>query len=394
MKPAQTRTTSSTIQVETNDSELNATVFRDERLTTGRRLWLRVGALAQHERAWREDLLGCGHGQTTCSYVKIHRRAVRRCVTLIAVSFLALQCTSAATLAQQGPWAWKQDGTRSLALLRGDQVVWHFHAEPDAPKPYFDPVALPGGPSLTWNRPPDHPWHHGLWFSWKFINGVNYWEPAAGSPFPAGRTRWHDVTFDPRPDHSAQITMKLEYSPGNGDGVLREDRTILVSAPADDGSYALDWTSCFTAGDAEVVLDRTPLPNEPGGKAWGGYAGLSVRLAGELSDRAADSTEGPVPFNQQNRFRGRAAALDYHGTIDGRPVGVAVIDHPKNLRHPTPWYVIRSGPMSYFSPAVLCFEPYKMAPREQLVLQYRIVIHHGRWDQDRLRKEFARFARQ
>jgi len=24
----------------------------------------------------------------------------------------------------------------------------------------------------------DHVWHLGYWFSWKYINGVNYWKPA------------------------------------------------------------------------------------------------------------------------------------------------------------------------------------------------------------------------
>ena len=40
---------------------------------------------------------------------------------------------------------------------------------------------------MTADRPPDHIWHHGLWFSWKFINKVNYWEiyPAKR---PAGGT--------------------------------------------------------------------------------------------------------------------------------------------------------------------------------------------------------------
>ena len=33
-------------------------------------------------------------------------------------------------------------------------------------------------------------------------------------------------------------------------------------------------------------LDRTPLPHEPGGRVYGGYAGLSLRLV-NLDDRAA-----------------------------------------------------------------------------------------------------------
>ena len=74
-------------------------------------------------------------------------------------------------------WNWKSQPGTSVALENDGQAVWRLNCGGDQPKPHFHPVALPDGRVLTWDRPPDHVWHHGLWFSWKFINGLNYWEP-------------------------------------------------------------------------------------------------------------------------------------------------------------------------------------------------------------------------
>ncbi len=40
-------------------------------------------------------------------------------------------------------------------------------------KPYFYPVNTTTGHNLVWLRPEDHPWHYGLWFSWKYGNRRN-----------------------------------------------------------------------------------------------------------------------------------------------------------------------------------------------------------------------------
>src|SRR5690349_20967673 len=69
---------------------------------------------------------------------------------------------------------WQRDGT-SLAWRSGTNVAWRFSFDPKKGKPFFHPLAVAGGPALTNFKPEDHPWHYGLWFSWKYINHANYW---------------------------------------------------------------------------------------------------------------------------------------------------------------------------------------------------------------------------
>ena len=195
-------------------------------------------------------------------------------------------------------------------------------------------------------------------------------------------------------DLAARIALDLAYRPaGEHAPVLTEERTIEARPPDAEGTYSMDWTCAFRAVE-DVVLDRTPIPGEPGGQGWGGYAGLSLRLAAAVDERRVVSSDGPVSEMHEDRYRGRHAAVDYSGLSDGRPVGIAVLDSPRNPRSPTPWYVIRSAEMSFFSPAVLGEEPMTLKAGGRLTLRYRVIVHPGRWDAARLGAEHAEYTEQ
>jgi hypothetical protein len=72
---------------------------------------------------------------------------------------------AAAFPAAEPSLAWRQT-EHSLALVRGERVVWQSNYNPAEGKPYFHPLAVGDGPALTDLRPADHRWHRALWFSW------------------------------------------------------------------------------------------------------------------------------------------------------------------------------------------------------------------------------------
>ena len=123
-----------------------------------------------------------------------------------------------------------------------------------------------GRTPLTNFKPADHPWHYGLWFSWKYINHpgdtnhVNYWEEDRATGVAQGKTRWKTPSIKTRDDGSATIRMELTYVNPSGQTDMTESREIKVSAPAADGSFNIDWTARFTVGKQAVILDRTPMP--------------------------------------------------------------------------------------------------------------------------------------
>ena len=308
---------------------------------------------------------------------------------LAATTLLSLASLTAAALAEDDrDFRWRETDS-SIALMQGDdeQIVWKFNYGKEFPKPYFHPVSV-GGRTLTWDQPPDHVWHHGIWFSWKYINGVNYWEPNAKTGKPDGKTKCSEIEIETTDDFAATITMELHYAPaGSDESVLAERRAVTLAPPSKDGELTFDWKSQFTAL-TKLTLDRTPAGDKP----WGGYAGLSVRFSKELTDRQATCTEGELEFDAGNRNRSHSNATDYSGLLDGKPLGLAFFDATTNPRHPTKWYVIRSPVMSYVNAALLHDEPLQLEYDDELTLRYRLIAHPGRWDSRRLQHEYARYV--
>jgi hypothetical protein len=273
----------------------------------------------------------------------------------------------------------------SLALQRNGQIVWRFNCADNESKPSFHPLALPAGPVLSCYRPKDHPWHRGLWFSWKYINNVNYWEEDRQTGAAKGKTDWHRPLMETHPDFCARLVLDLDYHPTNGPVVLTEHRVINISPPDKTGAYHLDWDMTFRAVAESVVLDRAPPVDEKGNNVSGGYAGLGLRAAEDLQEAQVITTDGAVKY-ENHRFRGKAPALDFSGISGGQAAGVAFLDNTANLNSPTPWYAINNSPMYYISPAVLTYQAKTLKAGETLELRYRVVVHPDRWTSEQLQQ--------
>ena len=285
------------------------------------------------------------------------------CVVLIlAVSGLGAKERPAAQ------WSWDRTAS-SLALRGAGGIVWQLVADRERPKSYFHPLATVDGEVLTALEPSDHRWHRGLWWSWKTINGVNYWEEHPKTGASEGRTELTHAEFFPGDDFKARVELRFRYHVPGKPPVMTEVRRLEISAPDEDGSYTIDWNAEFVAvGPEPVVLERTPPPSR-GGPAHGGYAGLSLRFPRDLDGWAFRSSEGI----------GKAA--DGHGKparwvdVSGPKAGVAVFGHPSNLRHPQPWYLSDKPSLLYFNPALLFDEPLELAAGGTMTLRYRVHVH-------------------
>jgi hypothetical protein len=286
-------------------------------------------------------------------------------------------------MAARGEWV---RGESFIARKVGDSTLWRFSYDLKGGKPYFHPVAVENGPSFTNFKPEDHPWHYALWFSWKYINHVNYWEEDRVSGQAAGATRWSTPSIDARPDGSARIAMNLTYTRPTGEVDMTEARVLDVSAPASDGSYSIDWMMRFRAGVAGAVLDRTPMPGEPNGVVNGGYAGLSARLAPAPVVMSVMSTDGPVTDFKSDRSRPTAAAVAGNFSLDGRDLGgLAILNDAANIADKSPWYIIDNRrDFRFICAAILAPAVRTVSPNGEFTLHYRVMLRRSAWTREDL----------
>nr|WP_299344115.1 DUF6807 family protein [Allomuricauda sp.] len=287
----------------------------------------------------------------------------------------------------QAQLSWKQEKF-SISLLRHDSIIWKYNYDP-AVRPHFHPLTAPDGTLLTDYAPPDHPWHFGLFFNWRDINGLTYWDYKSKKLLESEGVQFVDkIRIKTKPDGSANIILKLNYHPlyQPKNVVLREKRLFSISPPDQKGQYAIEQTSRFRA-KTDLLLDRPPRPGEPRGKIWGGYAGLMIRMHRDLPRPELFATS-EVKKEKGEHYPWMAIRYPEQK----QPFGVLIFDHPKNFNHPTAWYFTYREDRCFFSPVVLYDSPKKMAKGERILLRYIIHITDASLDKDAISTLFAKYT--
>lgn len=266
---------------------------------------------------------------------------------------------------------------------------WTYHWA--APlKPFIHPLTTPAGHVLSREAPADHPWQHALWFAIKFVDGDNFWEEME----PYGILR-HDgppeVVEAPGGVVALRGTVRW-LRPDRETVALTEERTF-THVPLGPDAYAIDLDTTLVPG-AACLLDRTPFTT------WGGYGGLTLRGAGDWIDTTLTLDDGSthdVVHGTASRWcdlTGRPPGAD-----EGTAAGFALLDHPGNRRHPSPYYGSTraatygdDGWSNFLNAAFLWHEPMALDAGEELRVRHRAIVHDGTWDRDRLAAAWADLA--
>lgn len=241
-------------------------------------------------------------------------------------------------------------------------------------RPFVHPLSPPSGRVLTRDAPDDHPWHHALWFTIKFVNGENFWEEydAYGVLRHTG-----EPAVDADPDGGrVRVEGELTWTRPDRETVVIDEHRSFEHVVLDHGAYALDVRTTITPR-VDVELDRTPFTT------WGGYGGLALRGRGDWTDTRLLAEDG-----EHERLLGEASRwCDLSGTVEGAAAGLTFLDHPTNARHPVPWYASTradtygdEGWSNFLNAAFLWHEPLTVAAATPLRLAYRVVVHDGAWD--------------
>ena len=264
----------------------------------------------------------------------------------------------------------------ATGMLVDGKLCWTYVPQSPEGKPFFHVLAIPGtGDVFTSYRPPDHNWHLGFWFSWKFINGCNFWEPDSN-----GVTRVVAQTVTPSDDKALLVDATLSYL-AKGREAVRERRAVRVTTKR-NGDYTIEWASTFTAQETNAVFSTTPVSRDKEGKRWasGGYAGLMMRFADSPAfsyTYANDAGQADVLTCGEKSAKMEVVAVC---KASGARAKITLSDHPENPRYPSTWFARHSttdhkGRGYYLvGPSMIFHEPMTLAAGTSARFRYTVSV--------------------
>jgi hypothetical protein len=272
------------------------------------------------------------------------------------------------------------DQRASVAIFtRGDRTaaVYRFKGVPY--KPYLQELRTPGGMNVLADSPPDHIHHHGLMFA-VGVDEVDYWAEEAKAN--VGRQLTELAETGTGPTH-VWLESVVEWREPGGDLALTENRRIGMPASEDPriGPTLMTWRSELRA-NRDVQL-------------WGRhYFGLGMRFVASMSGATtflhAGGVEGRVYRGDERLTPGRWCAA--RGDVEGKPVTVAMFDHPLNPRHPATWFTM-AEPFAFLSATQnLEAQPHELrSDDDTLSLRYGIAAWDGHVDRDEIEAAYERW---
>jgi len=278
-----------------------------------------------------------------------------------------------------------------------------FFIGPETNKPYLHPLRAASGKAVTRGYPMemiegethDHPHHRGLWFSHGDVNGIDFWgnEPSQKSP-KKGRIVLKKVDRAEGGSESGLIEATFDWVDPEGKPLLAESRNMI-------------FYSNPTLRSIDFDINLRALEKVKFGDTKEGT--FALRLAAGLEGPQPKSPASPKRTGKMVNSEGkqgekevwgkRAAWVDYFGELDGEKLGIAILDHPQNPRHPTYWH---SRSYGLFAANIFGEHDFyndksrdgsmTLEPGQPLRFRYRVVIHPGDYQSagiDKLYNEYS-----
>ncbi|MFN3193947.1 MAG: PmoA family protein [Aureliella sp.] len=239
-------------------------------------------------------------------------------------------------------------------------------------KPILYPVIGPTGSKMTRDYPmkqdapneaDDHPHHKSIWFGHMKVNNESFWHTGSD----AGTTQMTSLEVIGKSIHT-----KNDLVDRNGELVATDSR--IISFGTENAVRWIDYQVTYHASESDLTF----------GDNKDGQMGIrmhpALRIKGPIANGQAINAAG---VREKEIWGKRAPWIDYWGKVDGQIVGIAVFDHPTNLRHPTWWHARDYGLLSANPFGIHHFEnledsaagEYQIPKGASLIFKHRFVFH-------------------
>ena len=260
-------------------------------------------------------------------------------------------------------------------------------------KPYFYPLRNPAGGNLTRHYPlksgvkgerADHPHHRSLWFTHGEVNGVDFW--AEGDQ--TGRIVHRGFKARESGAVYGRLVSTNSWETVKGEKILEERRDVRI-IPLESGQVLMDFDITLVASEGDVYFGSTK------------EGSFGIRVAGTMKQTSGGSIKNSRGASGAAECWGKPAEwIDYYGPVDGREVGVTIMDHPASFRHPTHWHIRDYGLFAanpfghrhFYGKNASEKGAYRLHKGQSIRFKYRLYIHHGDTIKSSVESVYAGFS--
>jgi hypothetical protein len=298
-----------------------------------------------------------------------------------------------------------------LDLLVGDQLVGRYHFDRALAKPHFHPLNGPfPGQSVTRAYPmikdfpdeaKDHPHQRAVWFCHgdvipegmnlprkvPNVTGVDFWAEHANH----GWITCVEVGKPQSDGNHAWAVTRNEWQTPDREKIMDETRTLHLYDLGKDAKLLV----------FDIDLHASVVPITFGDTKEGAFG---IRVAETMTEKrklggVLENAEGKRTMKECWGYQ--SAWCDYSGPVDGKIVGLAIFDDPKNpypaLWHSRDYGLMAANPFgrnrSGFPAAKGRSDLAKLAKGEHLKLRYGLLVHAGDAKEGKVAERFQEFVK-
>jgi Methane oxygenase PmoA len=294
------------------------------------------------------------------------------------------------------------------AIVKLDGAFFTELVVDQANKTYLWPIIGTSGVTMTRAYPMktvegeqhDHPHHRGLCFGHENIAGYDTWAEAAtfGKDEKSAKRLEHLGAIKLREiteingGETAVIKTVSDYLDAAGKKTSEEVRKYTFAVKGD--TRLIDVDIDLIATEADILVDDKK------------DAGLSIRVPSEMAVLKEKNVKGTghiissEGLTDEAAWAKRATWVDYYGTVGGKAVGVAMLNHPSSFRHPTPWHVRTYGLFTANPFGTKSLDPkaesgtLTLKKGEKITLRHRFIFHDGDEKSAKIAEAFADYAKE
>ncbi|HEY8398010.1 MAG TPA: PmoA family protein [Flavihumibacter sp.] len=334
----------------------------------------------------------------------------------------ALLVLPAVLLAQSGlRWVNKPD-QKIHELQYNGKLLTAYRYDDSLMKAVLYPLNTVTGKTVTRGYPleprpgerTDHPHHVGLWLNYESVNGLDFWNNStaiAPEKRSAYGTIYHErIEKQTAAGNKAELVVTAVWKNPAGGVELKERTSYQFEVKGKQ--WTLIRSTSLTAADKKVEFKDVK----------DGF--FAIRVARELEHPSKEAatfvdvhgvethvdqlpTEGITGlYTSSEGLKGdavwssRARWVMLNGSLNNEPVGIALIDHPKNIGYPTYWHARGYGLFALNPLGAEVFSNGKenrnlvLNPGESVQFKYAVVIQGGQnLDASAMNKMADRFAK-